>query len=96
MIREVKIKKTRNKKFAKFKNNKKNSISKYEGKKTKINVNHHNNHNHKHQKGGNKEKFEIVKLADIDYSNFTLSKYVANDIDWGDSPGKPPTTCCIL
>ena len=42
------------------------------------------------------EKFEIVKLADIDYSNFTLSKYVANDIDWGDSPGKPPTTCCIL
>ena len=96
MIREVKIKKTRNKKIAKFKNNKKNSISKYEGKKTKINVNHHNNHNHKHQKGGNKEKFEIVKLADIDYSNFTLSKYVANDIDWGDSPGKPPTTCCIL
>jgi hypothetical protein len=104
MIREVKIKKTRNKKIAKFKNNKKNSISKYEGKKTKINVNHnnhnhnnnHNNHNHKHQKGGNKEKFEIVKLADIDYSNFTLSKYVANDIDWGNSPGKPPTTCCIL
>jgi hypothetical protein len=100
MIREVKIKKTRNKKIAKFKNNKKNSISKYEGKKTKINVNHNthnnNNHNHKHQKGGNKEKFEIVKLADIDYSNFTLSKYVANDIDWGNSPGKPPTTCCIL
>ena len=91
MIREVKIKKTKNKKIAKFKNNKKNSISKYEGKKTKYNVNH--NHN---QKGGNKEKFEIVKLADIDYSQFTLSKYVATDIDWGDSPGKPPTTCCIL
>ena len=99
MIREVKIKKTKNKKIAKFKNNKKNSISKYEGKKTKYNINHNHNHNHHHhnnQKGGNKEKFEIVKLTDIDYSQFTLSKYVNNDIDWGDSPGKPPTTCCIL
>jgi hypothetical protein len=99
MIREVKIKKTKNKKIAKFKNNKKNSISKYEGKKTKYNVNqnsNHHNHHHNNQKGGNKEKFEIVRLADIDYSQFTLSKYVNTDIDWGDSPGKPPTTCCIL
>ena len=95
MIKEVKIKKTKNKKIAKFKNNKKNSNSIYEGKKTKTNNNHHN----QHQKGGNqntKEKFEIVRLSDIDYSNFTLSKYVATDIDWGNSPGKPPTTCCIL
>ncbi len=87
MIKEFKLKKTKNKKFAKLINNKKNSISKYEGKKTKIN---------KKQFGGNKEKFEIVKLSDIDYSQFTLSKYVASDVDWGNSPGKPPTTCCIL
>jgi hypothetical protein len=98
MITEVKLKKTKNKKLAKYKNNKNNSISKYEGKKTKINNIHHNRHNQT-QKGGNtnsKENFAIVRLSDIDYSSFTLSKYVASDIDWGDSPGKPPTTCSIL
>jgi hypothetical protein len=50
------------------------------------------------QKGGNntKEKFEVKRLTDIDYSQFSLTKYLNQDIDWGSSPGPPPTDCCIL
>jgi hypothetical protein len=50
------------------------------------------------QDGGNtKEKFEVKKLTDIDYSQFTLSKYVNTDIDWGSCPGPPPAPdCCIM
>ena len=51
------------------------------------------------QKGGNnnsKEKFEVKRLADIDYSQFSITKYLDTDIDWGSSPGPPPTDCCIL
>ena len=53
------------------------------------------------QKGGNnnlnlKEKFEVKKLTDIDYSEFSISKYVNQEIDWGSSPGPAPTDCCIL
>ena len=90
MIKEVKLKNTKHKKIANFKNDKKKSILKYKNanKKTKV--------SNKYQNGGNKEKFEIVKLDDIDYSQFTLSKYVTSDIDWGSSPGKPPDTCSIL
>jgi hypothetical protein len=51
-------------------------------------------------KGGgtqnSKEKFEVKRLDDIDYSQFSLSKYLDTDIDWGTSPGPPPTDCCIL
>ena len=51
-------------------------------------------------KGGgkeiSKEKFEVKRLADIDYNQFSLSKYLDSDIDWGTSPGSPPTDCCIL
>lgn len=51
----------------------------------------------KSQDGGNtKEKFEVKKLNDIDYSQFSLSKYVNQDIDWGTCPGPPPTDCCIM
>jgi hypothetical protein len=94
MIKEVKLKNTKHKKIANFKNDKNKSNIKYNNnnntKKTKTKI------NNKYQNGGNKERFEIVKLADIDYSQFTLSKYVKSDIDWGNSPGRPPDTCSIL
>lgn len=57
------------------------------------------------QSGGNanvnanantKEKFEVKRLNDIDYSQFSMSKYVDANIDWGSMPGPPPTDCCIL
>ena len=51
-------------------------------------------------KGGgkeiSKEKFEVKRLSDIDYDQFSLSKYLDTDIDWGTSPGPPPTDCCIM
>jgi hypothetical protein len=52
----------------------------------------------KSQDGGNtKERFEVKKLTDIDYSQFSLSKYVNQDIDWGTCPGPPPAPdCCIM
>ena len=49
------------------------------------------------QKGGNvKEKFEIKRLADIDYSQFSLSKYINTNTDWGSAPGPPPMDCSIM
>ena len=89
MIKELGKRKyvSKNGNYKNNKNNKNNAILKYKNiKKTKKQI----------QKGGNKERFEIVKLADIDYSNFTLSKYLDSDIEWGNFPGKPPTTCSIL
>jgi hypothetical protein len=43
-----------------------------------------------------KEKFEVKRLSDIDYSQFSLSRYLDTNIDWGTSPGPPPTDCCIM
>ncbi len=49
------------------------------------------------QKGGNvKEKFEVKRLADIDYSQFSLSKYINANTNWGNSPGPPPMDCTIM
>jgi len=49
------------------------------------------------QKGGNvKEKFEVKRLADIDYSQFSLSKYINANTNWGSSPGPPPMDCSIM
>ena len=49
------------------------------------------------QKGGNvKEKFEVKRLADIDYSQFSLSKYINANTNWGSSPGPPPMDCTIM
>ena len=44
----------------------------------------------------NKEGFEVKRLTDIDYDQFKLSKYMIANIDWGNSPGTPPTDCCIM
>ena len=98
MNKEVKLKNIKHKKLANLKNDKNKSNIKYNNntKKTKKRFNNQNQNQNQNQNGGNKEKFEIVKLADIDYSQFTLSKYVTSDIDWGSSPGKPPDTCSIL
>ena len=41
-----------------------------------------------------KEKFEVKRLSDIDYSQFSLGKNA--DTDWGNSPGPPPTDCCLM
>ena len=49
--------------------------------------------------GGNvnsKENFEVKRITDIDYSQFSLSKYLNADPDWGKSPGPPPTDCCVM
>jgi hypothetical protein len=53
------------------------------------------------QKGGNtnlqgKENFEVKRLDDIDYSQFSLTKYLNANIDWGMAPGPPPLDCCIM
>ena len=53
------------------------------------------------QQGGNtnlqgKEKFEVKRLDDIDYSQFSLTKYLNANIDWGMAPGPPPLDCCIM
>ena len=49
-------------------------------------------------KGGgtqnSKEKFEVKRLSDIDYSQFSLAK--SADPDWGNSPGPPPMDCCLM
>ena len=85
MIKQVKLKRTQklNKKNGKRKHNKKNNIQKCSLKK---------------QDGGSntKEKFEVKRLTDIDYSQFSLTKAMNADTDWGSSPGPPPTDCCIL
>jgi len=78
----------------------------------KNNLNNLNNKNNKKtktikQSGGNanvnsnanantKEKFEVKRLNDMDYSQFNVSNYVNANIDWGSMPGPPPTDCCIL
>jgi len=42
-----------------------------------------------------KEQFEVKKLTDIDYASFKLADYVNMNVDWGNSPGSPPTDCVI-
>ena len=102
MIKNFVLKKTlRNHKFGKHKHNKKNVISKFENKKNtkKLSLFQKQEKNKQIQSGGDKntkEKFEVKRLSDIDYSQFSLSKYMDTDIDWGNSPGKPPLDCCIL
>lgn len=43
-----------------------------------------------------KENFEVKRLSDIDYSEFSLSKRMSAEQDWGSSPGPPPTDCSIM
>ena len=100
------------KKNGKRKNNKKNKVSKHIVKGSASSSIHKMNNSDKKplnklQEGGNniidtnnnnntKEKFEVRRLTDIDYSQFSLSKYLSADTDWGSSPGPPPKDCCIL
>jgi len=106
MIKEVKLKKTKKlKRNYKRKNNKKNSI--YSKKLTKISTHQvskkddqKNNETKKSlQEGGSnnsKENFEVKRLTDIDYSQFSLTKYLNSNVDWGLCPGPPPMDCCIM
>lgn len=88
-----------------IKHTKKHNVSRY------INKNIHKNNKkietnieikeNKLQEGGNKdiqskEKFEVKRLDDIDYSQFTLTKYMNSNINWGNSPGPAPMDCCIM
>jgi len=46
--------------------------------------------------GNCKEKFEVKRMSDIDYSQMSLTKYLKADTDWGNSPGPPPMDCTIM
>jgi len=51
------------------------------------------------QKGGNansKDKFEVTTLDNVNYKNFSVSRYVNANIDWGVIPNAPPLDCCIM
>jgi hypothetical protein len=71
---------------------------KYESKQFKKDNNKKYNKNIKIKGGGTnnncKEKFEVKRLSDIDYSQFSLAK--SADPDWGNSPGPPPMDCCLM
>ena len=89
----------------KHKHNKKNSNGKKQGKTIKHKVMKNSAMQKSSipevQEGGTnngncKEKFEVKRLADIDYSQLSLTKYLNADTDWGNSPGPPPMDCCIM
>ena len=93
-------KKNGNYKFLNQKHTKKNNLvqKEYKNKDKDIQSKKEDN-DEKLQSGGNKnkqEKFEVTRLSDIDYSQFSISKYLDTNIEWGNSPGKPPMDCCIL
>jgi len=105
MIKEIKLKKTQKGKKHKRKLNRKNSISKSDKhtkkhnfaiKKNKNNIVKSNNLQEGGNKNTQKEKFEVKRLEDIDYSQFSLSRYMKADINWGSAPGPPPMDCCIM
>jgi hypothetical protein len=88
MIKEYKLKKT----DARKKHKKYNSNGNANGngnKKTKKNI----------QKGGNvksKDNFEVTTLDNVNYKNFSVSRYVNANVEWGLLPQGPPVDCSIM
>jgi len=95
-----KIKKDYKKKYYKKNITKKRSINKKDLKNS-IQESKEKNVLKKTLQGGSKtskskENFEVKRLSDIDYSEFSLSKRMSAEQDWGNSPGPPPTDCSIM
>jgi len=81
--------------------NKKDKKDKYDKDNKEVKDDKYNKSKNDLQKGGNtnlqgKENFEVKRLDDIDYSQFSLTKYLNANIDWGMAPGPPPLDCCIM
>ena len=91
MIKESKLKNKSRKIIKKYgKNNNKNLRHKKTVKNSE-NVKHIGKSGLKSQKGG-----EVKALTDTDYDQFSVSKYIDKEVDWGSSPGIPPKPDCTL
>ena len=85
------VKKYRNKNNNNKKNNN-NNKKHLKHKKTVKNVSKNNVKSEtKSQKGG-----EVQNLANFDYEQLSISKYINTQIDWNNSPGIPPKPSCSI
>ena len=88
MIKINNLKNKSRKIIKKYRKNKKN----LKHKKTVKNIStNKDTTNVKPQKGG-----EVQNLANFDYEQLSISKYINTQIDFGNSPGIPPKPDCII
>ena len=89
MIKESKLKNKSRKIIKKYgKNNNKNLRHK---KTVKNSIKNEEKAGIKSQRGG-----EVQDLANFDYEQLSISKYINTQVDWGSCPGQPPKPSCSI